>query len=82
MDVARRQFKEENYASTIEYCNRAIDFFHNSADIAKLKAMAYEAEKNYQGAVKYYNQYLSYNPNAADKAAVTRKINKYKKKIK
>ncbi len=82
LDVARRQFKEENYASTIEYCNRAIDFFHNSADIAKLKAMAYEAEKNYQGAVKYYNQYLSYNPNAADKASVTRKINKYQKKIK
>ena len=82
LDVARRQFKEQNYASTIEYCNRAIDFFHNSADIAKLKAMAYEAEKNYQGAVKYYTQYLSYNPNAADKGAVTRKINKYKKKVK
>ncbi len=82
LDVARRQFNEKNYASTIEYCNRAIDFFHNSADIAKLKAMAYEAEKNYQGAVKYYNQYLSYSPNAADKGTVTRKINKYKKKIK
>ena len=82
LDVARRQFKEENYASTIEYCNRAIDFFHNSADIAKLKAMAYEAEKNYQGAVKYYTQYLSYNPNASGKGSVTRKINKYKKKVK
>lgn len=82
LDVARRQFNEKNYASTIEYCNRAIDFFHNSADIAKLKALAYEAEKNYQGAVKYYNQYLSYSPNAADKGTVTRKINKYKKKIK
>ncbi|MBQ8167952.1 tetratricopeptide repeat protein [bacterium] len=81
-DVAKRQYKEKNYASTIEYCNRAIDFYHNSAEIAKLKAMAYEAELNYQGAVKYYNQYLSYAPNAADKADVTKKINKYKKKIK
>jgi len=66
----------------LKYCNRAIDFYHNSAEIAKLKAMAYEAELNYQGAVKYYNQYLSYAPNAADKAEVTKKINKYKKKIK
>lgn len=82
LDVARRQYKEQNYASTIEYCNRAIDFFHNSADIAKLKAMAYEAEKNYQGAVKYYTQYLAYNPNAADKVAVTKKIEKFKKKVK
>ncbi len=82
LDVARRQYREQNYASTIEYCNRAIDFFHNSAEIAKLKAMAYEAEKNYQGAIKYYNQYLSYNPNASDKNEVTRKINKYKKKLK
>lgn len=81
-DVAKRQYKEKNYASTIEYCNRAIDFYHNSADIAKLKAMAYEAELNYQGAVKYYNQYLSYAPNASDKAEVTKKINKYKKKVK
>ena len=81
-DVAQRQYKEKNYASTIEYCNRAIDFYHNSAEIAKLKAMAYEAELNYQGAVKYYNQYLSYAPNAADKAEVTKKINKYKNKIK
>ena len=81
-DVAQRQYKEKNYASTIEYCNRAIDFYHNSAEIAKLKAMAYEAELNYQGAVKYYNQYLSYAPNAADKEAITKKINKYKTKIK
>ena len=81
-DVAQRQYKEKNYASTIEYCNRAIDFYHNSAEIAKLKAMAYEAEANYQGAVKYYNQYLSYAPNASDKADVTKKINKYKNKIK
>ena len=80
-DVAQRQYKEKNYASTIEYCNRAIDFYHNSAEIAKLKAMAYEAEANYQGAVKYYNQYLSYAPNASDKDAVTKKINKYKNKI-
>lgn len=82
LDVARRQYKEKNYASTIEYCNRAIDFYHNSAEIAKLKAMAYEAEANYQGAVKYYNQYLSYLPNASDKAEITKKINKFKKKIK
>lgn len=81
-DVAKRQFKEKNYASTIEYCNRAIDFYHNSAEIAKLKAMSYEAELNYQGAVKYYSQYLSYSPNASDKAAITKKIEKYKKKVK
>ena len=80
-DVAKRQYKEKNYASTIEYCNRSIDFYHNSAEIAKLKAMAYEAELNYQGAVKYYTQYLSYSPNAADKDAITKKINKYKTKI-
>ncbi|MBE7710189.1 MAG: tetratricopeptide repeat protein [Cyanobacteria bacterium SIG32] len=79
-DVAQRQYKEKNYASTIEYCNRAIDFYHNSAEIAKLKAMAYEAEANYQGAVKYYNQYLSYAPNAADKAEITKKINKFRTK--
>ncbi len=77
-DIAKRQYKEENYASTIEYCNKAIDFYHNSADIAKLKAMAYEAEANYQGALKYYIQYLSMNPNAADKDAVTNKISKLK----
>lgn len=77
-DIAKRQYKEANYASTIEYCNKAIDFFHNSADIAKLKAMAYEAEYNYQGALKYYTQYLSMAPNAADKAQVADKISKFK----
>ena len=80
-DVAQRQYKEENYASTIEYCNRAIDFFHNGPHIAKLKAMAYEQEKNYQGAVKYYTQYLSYSPDAPDKAEVQKKIEKYKTKV-
>ena len=80
-DVAQRQYKEENYASTIEYCNRAIDFYHNGPHIAKLKAMAYEQEKNYQGAVKYYTQYLSYSPDAPDKAEVQKKIEKYKTKV-
>ena len=79
-DVAQRQFKEKNYASTIEYCNRAIDFFHNSPAIAKLKAQAYEKELNYRGAVKYYQQYLAMNPNASDKDQVMKKINKYKRK--
>lgn len=79
-DVARRQYNEKNYASTIEYCNRAIDFYHNSAEIAKLKAMAYEAELNYQGAIKYYNQYLSFAPNASDKEAINKKLAKLKKK--
>ncbi len=77
-DIAKRQYKENNYASTIEYCNKAIDFYHNSADIAKLKAMAYEAELNYQGATKYYIQYLTMNPNAADKDEITAKISKFK----
>ena len=76
-DVAQRQYAEKNYASTIEYCNRAIDFYHNSGPIAKLKAMAYEAEGNYQGAVKYYNQYLAYSPNASDREAIMKKIAKY-----
>ncbi len=80
-DVAQRQFKEENYASAIEYCNRAIDFYHNGPAIAKLKAMSYEKELNYQGAIKYYNQYLSFSPNASDKEEVLRKIAKFKKKI-
>lgn len=79
-DIAQRQYKEKNYASTIEYCNRAIDFYHNSPQIAKLKAQAYEKELNYRGAVKYYQQYLAMSPNASDKADVTKKINKYKKK--
>ena len=80
-DVAQRQFKEENYASAIEYCNRAIDFYHNGPAIAKLKAMSYEKELNYQGAIKYYNQYLSFSPNASDKDEVLRKRAKFKKKI-
>lgn len=79
-DVAQRQFKEKNYASTIEYCNRAIDFYHNSPAIAKLKAQSYEKELNYRGAVKYYQQYLAMSPNASDKADIQRKINKYKNK--
>ena len=80
-DVAQRQYKEENYASAIEYCNRAIDFYHNGPAIAKLKAMSYEKELNYQGAIKYYNQYLSFSPNASDKEAILKKIAKFKKKI-
>lgn len=80
-DVAQRQYKEENYASTIEYCNRAIDFYHNSPSITKLKAMAYEKEKNYQGAVKYYNQYLTMYPGAPDRQEISSKIAKFKNKI-
>ena len=80
-DVAQRQFKEENYASAIEYCNRAIDFYHNSPAIAKLKAQSYEEEKNYQGAIKYYNQYLSLNPSAPDRETVLKKIQKFQNKI-
>lgn len=76
-DIAQRQYQENNYASAIEYCNRAIDFYHNSPQIAKLKAMSYEKELNYRGAVKYYQQYLSMNPDAADKEAVIQKINSY-----
>lgn len=79
-DVAQRQYQENNYASAIEYCNRAIDFYHNSPQIAKLKAMSYEKELNYRGAVKYYQQYLAMNPNAADKDAVVKKIEKFKTK--
>ena len=77
-DIAKRQYRENNFASTIEYCNKAIDFYHNSADIAKLKAMAYEAELNYQGALKYYMQYLTMNPNASDKQAIMEKLSKFK----
>lgn len=80
-DVAQRQYKENNYASTIEYCNRSIDFYHNGPHIAKLKAMAYEKELNYQGAIKYYTQYLAYSPNASDKVEITKKIEKFKNKI-
>ena len=80
-EIALRQFKEGNYASTIEYCNRAIDFYHNAPSIAKLKAQAYEAEGNYQGAVKYYTQYLALSPNATDKNAVIQRIQVFQQKI-
>lgn len=80
-EIALRQYKEGNWASTIEYCNRAIDFYHNAPSIAKLKAQAYEAEGNYQGAVKYYTQYLALSPNATDKAAVLQRIQVFQQKI-
>lgn len=76
-DIAQRQYQENNYASAIEYCNRAIDFYHNSPQIAKLKAMSYEKELNYRGAVKYYQQYLSMSPEATDREAVLQKIEKF-----
>ncbi len=76
-DIAQRQYQQNNYASAIEYCNRAIDFYHNSPQIAKLKAMSYEKELNYRGAVKYYQQYLSMSPNASDREQVTAKIQQY-----
>lgn len=80
-EIALREYKEGNFASTIEYCNRAIDFYHNAPSIAKLKAQAYEAEGNYQGAVKYYTQYLALSPNANDKNAVMQRINVFQQKI-
>ena len=80
-DIAQRQFKEGNYASAIEYCNRAIDFYHNSPAIAKLKAQSFERELNYQGAIKYYTEYLSLSPNAPDRDYVISLINKYKQKV-
>ena len=80
-EIALRQYKEGNYASTVEYCNRAIDFYHNAPSIAKLKAQAYEAEKNYEGAVKYYKQYLALAPNASDKAAVEQRIQVFSSKM-
>lgn len=76
-DIAQRQYQQNNYASAIEYCNRAIDFYHNSPQIAKLKAMSYEKELNYRGAVKYYQQYLAMNPDAADRQDVQAKIEKF-----
>ncbi|MDR1327145.1 MAG: tetratricopeptide repeat protein [Heliobacteriaceae bacterium] len=79
-DVANREFKEGNWASTIEYCNRAIDFYHNRPPIARLKAMAYEKELNYQGAAKYYTEYLSMEPNAPDKTEIIKKINEFSNK--
>ena len=80
-EIALRQYKEGNYASAIEYCNRAIDFYHNAPSIAKLKAQSYEAEGNYQGAVKYYTQYLALAPNASDKNAVLQRIAVFQQKI-
>lgn len=76
-DIAQRQYQENNYASAIEYCNRAIDFYHNSPQIAKLKAMSYEKELNYRGAVKYYQQYLAMSPDASDKNVIIEKIQKF-----
>ncbi|MGN0031845.1 MAG: tetratricopeptide repeat protein [Candidatus Gastranaerophilaceae bacterium] len=80
-EIALRQYKEGNYASAIEYCNRSIDFYHNAPSIAKLKAQSYEAEGNYQGAVKYYVQYLALAPNASDRAAVEQRIQVFSTKI-
>jgi adenine deaminase len=79
-DIAQHEYQENNYASAIEYCNRAIDFYHNSPQIAKLKAMSYEKELNYRGAVKYYQQYLALNPNAADRADIMKRIEKMRPK--
>lgn len=76
-DIAQRQYQENNYASAIEYCNRAIDFYHNSPQIAKLKAMAYEKELNYRGAVKYYQQYLAMSPDASDRQQIEAKISQF-----
>lgn len=76
-DIAQRQYQQQNYASAIEYCNHAIDFYHNSPQIAKLKAMSYEKELNYRGAVKYYQQYLAMNPNASDRGAIESKIQQF-----
>ncbi len=81
-DIAQREYQQNNYASAIEYCNRAIDFYHNSPQIAKLKAMSYEKELNYRGAIKYYQQYLAMSPNATDKAEIDKKIEKFKTKAK
>ena len=81
-DIAQREYQQNNYATAIEYCNRAIDFYHNSPQIAKLKAMSYEKELNYRGAIKYYQQYLAMNPNASDKAEIDKKIEKFKTKAK
>ena len=76
-DIAQRQYQENNYASAIEYCNHAIDFYHNSPQIAKLKAMSYEKELNFRGAVKYYQQYLAMSPDASDRAAIESKIQQF-----
>lgn len=76
-DIAQRQYQQNNYASAIEYCNRAIDFYHNSPQIAKLKAMSYEKELNYRGAVKYYQQYLAMSPDASDRQQIEAKITQF-----
>lgn len=76
-DIAQREYQQNNYATAIEYCNHAIDFYHNSPQIAKLKAMSYEKELNYRGAVKYYQQYLAMSPDASDRQAVEAKIQQY-----
>ena len=76
-DIAQRQYQQNNYASAIEYCNRAIDFYHNSPQIAKLKAMSYEKELNYRGAVKYYQQYLAMSPDASDRQQIEAKISQF-----
>lgn len=76
-DIAQRQYQQNNYASAIEYCNRAIDFYHNSPQIAKLKAMSYEKELNFRGAVKYYQQYLAMSPDASDRQQIEAKISQF-----
>lgn len=80
-DIAQREYKEGNYATAIEYCNKAIDFYHNSPDITKLKAMSFEKELNYSGAVKYYTKYLEMSPNAVDAAYIQSLIEKYRQKV-
>ena len=80
-DIAQREYKEGNYATTIEYCNKAIDFYHNSPDITKLKAMAFEKELNYQGAIKYYTQYLEMSPAADDADYIRSIIARYSQKV-
>ncbi|MBQ1612078.1 MAG: tetratricopeptide repeat protein [Alphaproteobacteria bacterium] len=80
-DIAQREYKEGNYASAIEYCNKAIDFYHNSPDITKLKAMSFEKELNYQGAIKYYSQYLQMSPDAQDANYIHSLIERYRQKV-
>ncbi len=80
-DIAQREYKEGNYASAIEYCNKAIDFYHNSPDIMKLKAMSFEKELNYQGAIKYYSKYLEMSPNATDAEYIRGILARYNQKV-
>jgi len=75
---AIKMHEEKGYAISIEYCNKAIDFYHNNPAIAKLKAVNYEMESNLTEALRYYDQYLYLNPNASDKDAVVNKINNFK----